>query len=67
MNFPGDCSTETVVTRKRVFTVSLVGMEEFLFNLRKDRFTGKITVNMSQGGMNSVIVEDCERLPVEGR
>ncbi len=49
--------------RARTFTG--VGPEDVIKALRGERFTGRVTVDMSQGGAVSVLAEDRSHLTAE--
>ncbi len=56
---------ETRVLQTRTFTVSeLSAVFQLLRDMKQDRFSGKIVVIMSQGGLNAVTAEESKKLPV---
>jgi hypothetical protein len=55
---PFDEDTSLTMTRRRRYAVTATTVEELLLRLRRDKFTGKVVINMSQGGFNAVTAED---------
>lgn len=52
------------VVRKRFFTIK-GGIPELMELLRGERITGKVTVNLAQGGISSIEVEENMKLPLD--
>ena len=52
------------VVRKRLFSLK-GGVPELMELLRVERITGKVTVNLAQGGISSVEVEENLKLPLD--
>ncbi len=59
-------STKTAVVRRRVFKGCAIdgagGIPAVLWQLHAERFTGKVTINMSQGGIQNAYAEDSHDL-----
>jgi hypothetical protein len=55
---PMETETRLTMRRERRIAVSATSLEELVLRLRAERFTGKLVVNMSQGGFQSALVED---------
>ncbi len=51
------------MVRQRTFRArSVSGITDLIVQLQAERFTGKITLNLSQGGWQDVLVEDSAAL-----
>jgi hypothetical protein len=64
MPLPLDEAQETKVVRTRRIAVRVDGVEGVLLRLRREAFTGSVTIHMSQGGMQEMVVQDAQRLPL---
>jgi hypothetical protein len=57
---------ERKLIRTRSFRLGPDGILNLLRELRRERLTGELTVNMSQGGLGPVLVKDSQEIPEEG-
>ena len=55
--------TERRLLRLRTFRLGPDGIVNLLRDLHKERLTGEVTVNLSQGGLGPVVVKDSQELP----
>ncbi len=63
---PAPSSDARSVLRRRTFrTRSVSGLTDLLVQLQSERFTGKVMLNLSQGGFQDALVEDSAPLFVE--
>lgn len=46
------------VVRKRTATGSISSVDAFMVIMKREKFTGKITIDMSQGGVRGIAAED---------
>ena len=60
--------TERKLVRTRMFRLGPDGIVNLLRDLRRERLTGEVVVNLSQGGLGPVVVRDSQSLsePDEG-
>lgn len=57
--------TEHRIVRTRSYRLGPDGIVMLLRDLRRGHFTGKATVNLSQGGLGLVVVEDSQEISPE--
>jgi hypothetical protein len=54
---------ERKLVRTRSFRLGPDGVTVLLRELRRERLTGEVVVNMSQGGLGPVVVRDSQDIP----
>ncbi len=54
---------ERKLVRTRSFRLGPDGIVTLLRDLRRERLTGEVVVNMSQGGLGPIVVRDSHELP----
>ncbi len=55
-------TTERKLVRTRRFKLGPDGVSCLLRDLKHEKFTGEVVVNMSQGGLGQVVVKDCQAI-----
>ena len=55
--------TERKLVRSRTFRLGPDGIVALLLDLRQERLTGEVVVNLSQGGLGPVVVRDSQTIP----
>jgi hypothetical protein len=58
---PGVVDETRVTKRRRTFHASKLGIVGIVTQLAHEKFTGQIVVNMSQGGVQSIVAEDSQK------
>jgi hypothetical protein len=53
------------VVRTRRVRVTVTGIEALVYRLKLEKFTGKLVLNFSQGGLNEGTLEDSTPLPID--